>query len=216
MYINRMVEMEVNEDVAYVAGFVIGDGNLSKSYLVRAVEENALFINLFSEIFQRAFNERPKIYFDHFNNSFVAYLYSRPIWEFLVNELNIPSGNKSRTVRIPSKIISSEMKIKTAFLSGIFDAEGSIIRTKDSHHPNGYTRIQFKVHNNELAEDIYKLLLELKFKPRIYKYPEFSMVNLHGTSQCQLFLEKIGFKHPIKSDKLRHFLLANNGAGSSS
>lgn len=208
--------MEINEDVAYVAGFVIGDGNLSKNYLVRAVEEDASFMRLFSEVFHKAFNEKPKIYFDRFNHSFVAYIYSKSIWEFLVNELDIPSGNKSRIVRIPSNIKNSETKIKTGFLSGIFDAEASIMRTKDSHHPNGYTRIQFKVHNNKLAEDIYDLLIELNFRPRIYKYTEFSMVNLHGKQQCQLFLEKIGFRHPIKSEKLKRFLLANNGAGSSS
>lgn len=206
--------MEVNEDSAYVTGFIIGDGNLSRSYLVRAVEENESFISLFSEIFRRAFNETPKVYFDRFNNSFVAYLYSKRIWEFFVNELKIPSGNKSRIVRLPTKIKNSKVEIKTAFLSGIFDAEGSIMRTKDSHHPNGYTRIQFKVHNNELAEDIYGLLIELGLHPRIYKYKDFSMVNLHGKTQCQLFSEKIGFKHPVKSDKLGHFLLANNGAGS--
>ena len=124
-------------EMAYAAGFIIGDGNLSDGYRIRAVEENEEFMKAFVESFGKAFGKTPKIYFDRYNNSFVAYLYSKKIWGFLTTELEIPAGNKSRTVRIPSKIKTSADEIKSAFLSGIFDAEGSVTKVKDSHHPNG-------------------------------------------------------------------------------
>jgi intein/homing endonuclease len=198
---------EISENVAYVTGFIVGDGNLSQGYIVRAVEENKDYIKLFAETFSNAVGTKPKIYFDKYNNSFVAYVHSKRIWKYFVNNIKIPSGTKSSTVRIPKLIMESDEKIKTAFLSGLFDAEASVIKMVDSHHPHGYLKIQFKVHNNNLAKDVFSLLINLGFKPRIYNYAEFSIVNLHGRAQGKLFLEKIGFRHPVKKTKLMAFPL---------
>ena len=74
------------------------------------------------------------------------------------------------------------------------------------HHPRGYLKIQLKVHNKGLAKDIHEMLQDLGFKPRLYEYDDFSMVNLHGKSQGNLFLQKIGFKHPAKMNKIRRIL----------
>jgi len=202
-----MTNFELTEDISYVTGFIVGDGNISQSYIVRAVEENEEFIKEFAKIFFRAFGCVPKIYFDRYNNSFVAYKHSKQIWEYLANIMNIPKGTKSRTVKVPEIIMNSSNKIKCLFLSGIFDAEGSVIKMKDAKHPNGYLKIQFKVHNNELAKQIYNMLRKLDFKPRLYEYNDFAMVNLHGRSQGKLFLQKIGFKHPAKNAKINAFLL---------
>ena len=192
--------------MAYVTGFIIGDGNLSNGYRIRAVEENEDFIKCFAEEFGKAFGKTPKIYFDKHNNSYVAYLYSKIIWEFLIKELEIPNGTKSRDVRIPSKITASEDLIKSAFLSGIFDAEGCVTKVKDSHHPNGYLKIQFKVHNSGLAKDVFDLLASLDIKSKLYNYNDFSLVYLLGKTQCRAFMDKIDFRHPAKREKLRRFL----------
>ena len=76
-------EIEITENLAYVTGFILGDGNLGNGYLVRAVEENEAFLNKFSEIFESIFKRKPKIYFDKFNRSYVAYVHSKKIWQFL-------------------------------------------------------------------------------------------------------------------------------------
>jgi len=199
--------MNITPEISYVTGFIIGDGNLSKSsYLIRAVEENEEFIRIFAEIFEKAFGKRPKIYFDKFNNSFVAYIHCKSIWEFLVKELKIPPGAKSRIVRVPSQIINSTLQLKCSFLSGIFDAEGSPNKQLDSHHPNGYPRIELKVCNKPLLEDLSKLLKEIGIKHRIYHYPAFSLLGIYGRNECSKFLNYVGFKHPIKCKKLNVLL----------
>ena len=203
----------ITPELAYVAGFIIGDGNLSDKYLVRAVEKNEKFIReIFSNKFYASFGVLPKTYFDRYNNSYVAYVHSKRIWSAL-NELNIPKGNKSRTVRIPEQIRLSNVPIKSAFLSAIFDAEGSVIIMKDSHHPNGYIRIQLKVHNVKLAKDIFDMLSDFGLRPRIYFYGYFAVLQLNGKKQCKLFLEKVGFKHPLKNEKMSIFLAKNTEQG---
>ena len=204
----------MNPELAYVAGFIIGDGNLSDKYLIRAVEENKDFLKeIFCKKFYETFGIFPKVYFDRYNNSYVAYLHSKKIWNVFVKELNIPNGDKSKIVRIPEEIRFSDNLTKAAFLSAIFDAEGSAIIMKDSHHPHGYIRIQLKVHNEKLAKDIFDLLNNLEIKPKIYFYDGFAVLQINGKKQCKLFLEKVGFKHPLKNEKLSIFLAKNTGQG---
>ena len=158
-----MTNFELTKDMAYVIGFIIGDGNISQSYIVRAVEENENFIKGFAETFFLAFGRMPKIYFDKYNNSFVAYVHSKEIWNYLANVMEIPKGTKSQIVRIPDEVKHSNEEIKCALISGLFDAEGSVIKMKDPiHHPKGYLKIQFKVHNKDLARDVYDILFMLK------------------------------------------------------
>lgn len=198
--------MEINDQVAYSVGFILGDGNLSKSYLIRAVDKDKEFSEIFAEIFSQAFDTKPKIYFDSYNNSYVIYKYSKKIWEFLVKELGIPEGTKSRQVEIPEKIMNSNSSIKSACLSGLFDAEGTVTNYFGKHNPNGYLKIQFKVCSKNLARDVFVILESLKIKSRIYEYNDFSLISIHGKRNCGLFSEKIGFKHPKKSMKLKHLL----------
>lgn len=198
---------EITPEMAYLTGFIIGDGNLSLDYRVRVVEEDENYIKIYSQLFEKVFGKKSTITFDKYNNSFVAYVCSKKIWSFFVDELGIPKGTKSRIVRIPEKIMNGNNDLKAAVLSGLFDAESSVIIMKDKiHHPRGYLKIQLKVYNLGLANDIFKLLSELNLKPRIYNYNEFSMVNLHGKMQGRMFLEKIGYRHPRKDEKLRRFL----------
>lgn len=205
----------ITPELAYVTGFIIGDGNLSDKYLIRAVEKNENFIKeIFCKIFYKTFKVLPKTYFDKYNNSYVAYLHSKRIWNIFVKELNIPYGNKSKIVRVPKTIKFSNASIKSAFLSAIFDAEGSVIIMKDSHHPNGYLRIQLKVHNKKLAKDIFDMMNDLGIKSKFYSYNDFAVLQLNGKNQCNLFSEKIGFKHPLKNEKLSISLGEKHGAGS--
>ncbi len=201
------MNFELTNEAAYVAGFIIGDGNLAITrYLVRAVEENEEFADKFAEIFQKAFGKRPKIYFDKFNNSNVVYTHSKKIWEFLKNELEIPVGDKTRSAIIPSIIANAMVGIKSAFLSGIFDAEGSVVELKNKKWPNGRPQIQLKMHNPNFVMDLHKMLKDLGIDTRLYSYDDFALIYITGASHCKLFSEIAGFKHLVKNQKLRRFL----------
>ena len=198
---------ENTEKISYLSGFIIGDGNLGKGYIIRAVEENKGFIeDVFCEIFNDVFNRKPKIYFDKFNNSFVAYVHCKEIWNYLAVNVGIETRTKSRTVKTPSMILNGSEKIKSAFISGIFDAEGSVIIMNDNHHKSGYLRIQLKMCSHDLVSEISTFLSELGIKNRLYKYNTFSMIQINGKEQCGKFKNIIGFKHSLKNAKLRAFL----------
>lgn len=125
--------MQINRDLAYLIGFFIGDGNLSNNYLIRATTKNKEFAQFISTLFYKLFNKKPNIYFDRYNNSFVVYTCSKDIWSFFVDDLKIPFGTKSRIVEIPRRIMKSDLDIKTAFVSGLYDAEASVVNMIDKN-----------------------------------------------------------------------------------
>ena len=199
--------MKHEQKLAYLAGFIIGDGNLGDGYIIRAVEENKNFIkNVFSEMFIEVFGRKPKVYFDRYNNSYVAYLHCKNIWGFLAKDVGIETKTKSRTVKTPDMIVRGSDHVKAAFLSGIFDAEGSVILMKDPHHKNGYLRIQLKMCSSELVEEISLSLSGLGIRNSLYHYKEFSMIQINGKKQCRKFNEIIGFNHCSKNQKLMALL----------
>ncbi len=120
--------------------------------------------------------------------------------------MEIPSGTKSQIIRIPKFVSKSALKVKKEFISGIFDAEASVLKMIDSHHPKGYPRIQFKVVSHAITKDIHDILKLLDINSRIYRYNTFSMIHINGKTQCRLFHDKIGFRHPIKDKRLRALL----------
>ena len=201
------MNFEFTNEVAYVAGFIIGDGNLATTrYLVRAVEENENFVQKFVEIFNKAFGKKPKTYFDKFNNSHVVYTHSKRIWEFLKNELEIPVGDKTRTTVIPLAIADANVEIKSAFLSGIFDAEGSVVKLVNKKYPNGYPQIQLKMHNPKFVKGIHEMLKSLGIDSSLYSYADFALIYIRGTEQSRMFSKIVGFNHYIKAQKLGYFL----------
>ena len=206
--------MLLTENLAYITGFLIGDGNLSKKdYLIRAVEKNEDFIRNLAEIFEKVFKRKPKIYFDRFNNSFVLYIHSKFIWSFFVNELKIPAGRKAKCVQVPLQIMNARKQVKIAFLRGIFDAEGSPNRQVDSHHPRGYPRIELKVCSEPLIESVSKLLHEIGVYHRLYHYDNYSLIGIYGRKECEKYLKFIGFYHPDKIKKLKTLLRQRTGQG---
>lgn len=195
------------EKLAYLAGFIIGDGNLGDGYIVRAVEESKVFMeDVFAKTFDDVFGKKPKIYFDSFNNSYVAYVHCKAIWEYLAEDVGIQTRTKSRTATVPKLIANGSERIKMQFVSGIFDAEGSVILMNDSHHRAGYLRIQFKVYSRTIAGEIASMLSSFGISNRLYEYSEFSMIQINGRARCEKFNDIVGFKHPAKDTKLRLFL----------
>ena len=51
---------------------------------------------------------------------------SKNLTKYLIQKWKIPSGAKSQIIRIPKKIMRSNIKTKQSFLRGVIDGDGSI------------------------------------------------------------------------------------------
>lgn len=184
---------------AYILGFVVGDGNLSKTqYLIRMYDSDKKFANsILSSTFYKAFDKRPNVIYDKHNNGYVVYAYSKRIWNYL-RQIGIPTGKKARSARIPNTIRNGTTTAKLSYLAAFFDAEGSLSSIVDSkRHPRGYIYFQLKTVNPILIDQTAQLLADVvKIMPKVYHYDYGSILRINGPTQVKHILKSVGVKHP--------------------
>jgi intein/homing endonuclease len=184
---------------AYIVGFIIGDGNLSKTnHLIRMYDSNEQFAeNFLLPIFHTAFGVTPTLWYDKHTNGFVVYINSKPIWQQL-KKIGIPTGAKARTARIPSKIQKGSAEVQQSYLAAFFDAEGSLGNIVDpKRHPRGYIYFQLKTANPKLIDETATLLKSSTgFQPRTYHYDYGSILRINGPTQVTRILRLLSVKHP--------------------
>src|SRR3989344_5292205 len=139
MNIGKIYPIDLNEQTAYLAGVIVGDGHISgatKSKQDKSPDYNITievvdldFLSIVASLIKGVINTKsvvkktkPRIgkqqgyYFQFRNKSF---------YHFRTNDLGIPSGKKCFSVDIPTKILSSPI-LQRYFLAGLFDTDGGV------------------------------------------------------------------------------------------
>ncbi len=185
--------------LAYLIGFIVGDGNLSKKgYLIRLYDQNESFVRtILLPAFQEVFSKTPRVYYDTHNNGFVLYTNSKSIWTQIKN-FGVPIGSKAHRVEIPSLVQCAEKKSKLSFVAGLFDAEGSTGEIIDKkRHPKGYRYFQMKTVSPKLIEQTAQLLRStIEVSPRTYHYNYGSILRINGLKNVVYCFTQIGVRYP--------------------
>jgi len=131
--------IELNETTAYLAGVIIGDGNVSN--YVKSKKRNPF------PDYRISIDISDKNYLLHLWNMFKTIvntkaqpmkssqkpntiprltlaIRNKEMYRFFNETLEIPKGFKSSIVFMPSRIKNSDLGIKRAFLAGYFDTDG--------------------------------------------------------------------------------------------
>jgi hypothetical protein len=184
----------------YILGFVLGDGNISKSdYLIRLYDQNPDFVEtVLKTRFYEVFGLEPSISFDKSNNSYVLYKGSKAAWQQL-KTMGVPPGRKARIISIPEHVSLADSATKSDFVSGVFDAEGSLTSfTETDRHPRGYPYFELKMYNPKFVTGLGQLLVDIsdEFRPRVYHYDYGSILRLNGREQLALVSSHLDLMHP--------------------
>jgi len=137
---------------------------------------------------------------------------SKAVYFFLSEIMEIP--NKKDNVRIPSIIITSNNKIRCAFIRGLADADFTLtIRLKEGKL---YPTIKGVAKSEELINDVCKILDELDIRYCKYldegfyekrrKYYSRYCVNVNGIRNIKRWFQKIGFSNKRHIDKWKDYL----------
>ena len=164
MNIGKIYPIDLNEQTAYLAGVIVGDGHISRAtkskqdkspdYKITIEVVDSDFLSVVASLIKEVINTKsvvkktkPRIgkqqgyYFQFRNKSF---------YHFLTHDLSIPAGKKCFSVEIPTKILSSP-ELQRHFLAGLFDTDGGI---------RGKT-IGFTSASKKLISDTSKILSDL-------------------------------------------------------
>ncbi|MCD4739591.1 hypothetical protein K8R43_00205, partial [archaeon] len=150
---------KVTPKIAYLLGLIATDGHIRSSRPGISVDQNDReMLEKISKLFMNEFGIQGNMRQSH--NAYKLEFGSSPLKYILCEIFELPAGVKSYSVRMPPKIRSSNHKIKTAFLAGCIDGDGSISTT---NHWKGfsYPRLTFKCGSKNLVTDLTDFLKEL-------------------------------------------------------
>jgi peptide subunit release factor 1 (eRF1)/intein/homing endonuclease len=199
---NLILPNELNSELAQLIGYYLGDGCFEKERICFFEAEKQV-IKKYEKITKKLFKAKTHLRFRETKNYFELRVNGKAIVRFILNEF--PEIKKARTSSIPLKIMKSENKIVSAFLKGLFDAEGYIT----------LRGIGLGLNNKKLIQQIQLLLLRFGIIASMNEYdnkknpysnnPRF-IIDISEGKSAKLFKKNIGFSSKKKSIKLNKFI----------
>ena len=216
-----MNEITKTQNLARVVADITGDGHLQIQgwrHLISFYSKDLEEIEAAQKRFYELFGLLGKVYVDHRKNiRYKLFFISKPVALFLRN-VGTPVGNKTNVVFfVPKWIFCGSQLIKSAYLQGLFDSEGSVFCRKGVKRR---WQIGFKMAKNEQMVDseilylnqIRKMLMDF----RIHCSPiRKNVLNLRKDgsrsfefqfniekSSFRNFYKYVGFGHKAKRTKL--------------
>ena len=125
------VPKNISPDLARIIGAIVADGHLSYRKSMRGHhyelvirEGHKTNMEALSKWFHKTFDL--SIHPKKENNHYTIYISNKIIFKFFNSLIGIPSGKKSDIVSVPNIILKSDLRIKKAFLQGIFMFDGGV------------------------------------------------------------------------------------------
>jgi len=150
----------------YFLGLLITDGHIQEDKIggrYRIIlytsynEEKELIVELVKRLFKYNPPIRKKKYGFNVKENFEIMINSKELCYLILDKVRIPSGAKSLTIRIPKFILKSKKEQILNFIRGVFDGDGSIVKTKKANY--------FKIvsGSKEFIIDLKNVFLDLGF-----------------------------------------------------
>ena len=195
--------------IAYLVGVMLGDGGVyGNTYVVFCRDRNLQFVQMVAEHVEKTFKFRPNIR-RAAPNCYMASSNRKDVHDVFVR-MGFPKGRKLVNTRIP-EIFRKKPKENLDVVRGLFDAEGycGIDRQKHGEQEYGYPYVGLDTISKPLIEEAESILKRLEIEcnvsvkaPRGWgKNPRWSLI-IKGKPRVEKFREIIGFRHPMKIEKL--------------
>ena len=213
-YIAKESVFSMTEDIAYLMGFLIGDGSITSDNCFTFAFKNRDKLDIVLSVLEMAFPEcNPKVY----KNGIVVN--SKGIRNYLYNMGLLYWGAIDK--RVPDSILQNSVNIQAAFVRGFMDADGSICITRSKGRTKDSCKISMSSISYLLLNDIKLILRNLGInclltkngfsKGNIKSKNMSYRINLRGSDSIYNFYEKIGFSVKYKKDRLDSFMTTYDG-----
>lgn len=193
----------LNSDLSWWVGVVKGDGYVNHKWkYVRLEVMDKDFRDRWARVGFSLFGMKPKISYSESKGSYIARFNSKLLVKFLDG-----FGSFGRYCwDVPAPVLKSGFAIKSAFLRGLFDAEGSV---RGSQRPHG---ISFVSVNKKAASSVKKILGELGVNARIKSESRkngrvYEVITIYGFENLRKFNFSVKFTINRKSEKLNQYLM---------
>ena len=210
--------MDITPELAELIGIIMGDGYIYTGHgkyqigVVGSPKTDKAYFENVRLLILKVCNKEIKI--KERERGLRINFYSKEMIHLLVNQFNLPSGEKSSRVMIPSQIAENWDFAKHT-LRGLVDTDGSVFVTKKPGVLK-YPSIELNTINKALAVQIREILLQRGFRVtkiwghlplKGYKNGKVSYkVCLNGQDNLKKWINEIGFSNPYKLDRALSYL----------
>jgi phosphate starvation-inducible PhoH-like protein len=189
----------LDSDFAYILGLLVGDGCLTAKNRILLASIDEEIILAFKD-----FAERLNLHiFPNSDKNFV--IASSQLYQLLLF-LGLSNG-KAETKQIPKAILTAPQEVVSAFLSGLFDADGTVEKRDGT--------IIFSTISEKLVSQLQTVLLNFGIvcskankRGTYLGKPHFSYILTISGEEAEKFDDLIGFK--LERKRLRRILKKNN------
>jgi intein/homing endonuclease len=192
---------KITEGLANIFGWILSDGHITKDanrHVVNISQNIKPVLEVLSNDFEKTFKFRPIPKIRQSCGMFFLDINSAPMRFILHNFWNLPIGAKTN-FSIPKMVINSCNRIKFAFLSGIFEGEG----TFTANHKENRSVIHLEMNDLTFITEVREMLIDLGFHPtKISPHRKCFSFSLARRKEIKRFIRKIKpfSKHP-KTEK---------------
>jgi len=196
---------ELNTDIAYLMGCLIGDGDITEVDNIKLTAKKFDKLDTYRAILEKLFGNNFSI------RDFGFVVYSVGIRKFLF-DLGLDYW-KSVDKQVPFSIFKSNKDIQKAFLQGLFDSDGCV--SKNKHHSWHEGIVSYSSISRLLISQVALLLrnLGINCTEKLHSTPKKSTSGIELKHNCYIvkldkyrdtekFNSIIGFNVPYKKEKL--------------
>ncbi len=191
--------MVLDEEVAWLLGYFVGDGNRTQSGICLTTGDEATATRLGAGL-RTSFGLSPRVFWDACANNgqggrWRVIVHSRDLLDW-IEGIGINLDDRARTKSIPATILKSPKSVVSAFLRGYFDADA---------HAGGQGVILVSA-SEELIRSVQIVLLNYGILSTQHPKKD-GCVHLHiAGKSARLFRDEIGFSLPCKQEVLDAYL----------
>jgi DNA-binding transcriptional regulator WhiA len=185
--LRRYPPLERKAELAFLIGLTLGDGSLWRSSRTESLRitlgtDKPLLIEYAAEVIRGIFHKEPYIRKRKYAACADVGLYQND----LSRRLGIPLGSRKDLVITVPRWIAKEQEFVTAWLKGLFEAEGSLC----IHKPTYTYNFAFSNRNPSLLHHVRECLASLGFHPE----GRWNAIRLRRKEEVEKFRKLITFR----------------------
>ena len=188
----------LNENLAYVVGYISGDGHLKDpakhkqkwEIIIESWKDDPKELRNMKKIIADEFGIYTSLCKNKKRKGYRLFINCKVIHKIFTDVFKIPTGRKSESVRVPSIIKNAPKNIKNIYIKGWFDAEASV--TFSHQRP----QVEFYIKNKSVTNWIYNQLKQQKINVRRKRRGTLLICSKEAISQ---FSSIIGFRRNLLS-----------------
>jgi hypothetical protein len=198
-----------SQELAEFIGIMLGDGDISENQISVSLNLNdeQEYASFISDLINRLFGLRPSIHYYKSSGIYRVRVSSLNLIEYL-SSIGLQRGKKTtQQFNIASWIIDNR-ELKSAFVRGMMDTEGSFYSYKHIVHNRPYenSALCFTNYSNSLVQLMFSTLKELGFNPRVTK----NRIYLYRRKEIGRYFKEIGTHNPKHLQKYNEYITLRN------